>query len=137
MCYDHEGNWIGCHSSEFCTAEPPEPTPIERDVNGLAVHILDSEDAYAATQCDSDIKDGDVLIVAECGVVGFLVEAWPVALVGDHESTGFHTIDWSSDLPSKYEKSIRKACETGLADADITGNRDWEQGLATILNGLA
>jgi hypothetical protein len=29
MCYDREGNYIECYSSEFCTAEPPRADPYE------------------------------------------------------------------------------------------------------------
>ncbi|MER5638294.1 hypothetical protein ABT095_15195 [Kitasatospora sp. NPDC002227] len=48
---------------------------------GPAVHRFDSTaEAYDATQCDEEIRDGDVLVIESEGVVGFLVEAWPVAV---------------------------------------------------------
>lgn len=45
------------------------------------VHTFDSSgEAYDASQCSDDISDGDVLAVPAEGVVGFLFEAWPVAV---------------------------------------------------------
>ncbi|MFF0291042.1 hypothetical protein [Streptomyces sp. NPDC005262] len=40
----------------------------------------DTSEAYDATQCRDDIRDGDVLVVESEKVVGFLVEAWPIAI---------------------------------------------------------
>ncbi|MCC9309889.1 hypothetical protein LN042_22925 [Kitasatospora sp. RB6PN24] len=47
---------------------------------GPAVHRFDSTaEAYDATQCDEEIRDGDVLVIEAESVVGFLVKAWPVS----------------------------------------------------------
>lgn len=50
-----------------------------------AVHRFDStREAYDATQCREDIRDGDLLVVASEQVVGLLDEAWPVAFTEAH-----------------------------------------------------
>jgi len=41
-------------------------------------------EAYDSTQCRDDIRDGDVLVIEEERVVGFLVSAWPVAVTELH-----------------------------------------------------
>ncbi|MCT9003512.1 hypothetical protein [Streptomyces rhizosphaerihabitans] len=50
------------------------------------VHRFDgtTAEAYDATQCCDDIRDGDVLVVEAEGVVGFLDAAWPVAVTEAH-----------------------------------------------------
>jgi hypothetical protein len=57
-----------------------------RTINGYRVHrfdaYTDSGEAYALTQCDDRIQDGDVLIVPREGIVGFLFQAWPLAIKG-------------------------------------------------------
>nr|WTB35214.1 hypothetical protein OG781_42295 [Streptomyces sp. NBC_00830] len=51
----------------------------------LAVHRFDdTREAYDATQCRDDIRDGDVLVVEAEKVVGFLDAAWPVAITEAH-----------------------------------------------------
>jgi hypothetical protein len=45
--------------------------------------------AYDASQCCEDIKDGDILVVRNEKVVGILTEAWPVAIT--QNSGAFHT----------------------------------------------
>lgn len=51
--------------------------------------------AYDETQVNSDIKDGDVLIVPDQGVVGIMFKAWPTALTS--ENGHFHTFEYESD----------------------------------------
>ena len=47
----------------------------------MAIHFFGSSgEAYDASQCDENIKHGDLLVVAEEGVVGVLCQAWPVAI---------------------------------------------------------
>lgn len=48
-----------------------------------------TEEAYNASQTDETISDGDILFCSN-GVVGFLMEAWPVAVTA--KSGEFHTI---------------------------------------------
>jgi len=65
------------------------PAPAPTVVESPRVHEL-SGDAYAATQTSDEIRTGDVLVAG--GVVGIMVEVWPVALFGDGESIGFHEL---------------------------------------------
>lgn len=44
----------------------------------------DSGEAYDYSQCSDDIEMGDVLVVRDEGVVGFLLSAWPVAVTQNH-----------------------------------------------------
>lgn len=54
------------------------------------VHIFETTgEAYDGSQCRDDISNGDVLAVPSEGVVGVLVEAWPVAITKEHGA--FHT----------------------------------------------
>ncbi|MGW1157795.1 hypothetical protein ACWD48_06115 [Streptomyces sp. NPDC002519] len=64
------------------TVEDPAAGPAA----GPAVHRFDGStaDAYDATQCRDDIRNGDVLVVEAEGVVGFLDEAWPIAITEAH-----------------------------------------------------
>ena len=48
-------------------------------------------EAYDMTQCYDEVKDGDVLNVLAEGVVGVMVEAWPVAVSA--EGGAFHALD--------------------------------------------
>lgn len=64
------------------------------------VHVLD-EEAYAETQTNDKIKDGDVLVVPSVGVIGVLVSAWPVAVVfenEDYQRIGFHILAADADI---------------------------------------
>lgn len=63
-----------------------------------AIHILSEDNAYGETQTSDDIRDGDVLVIPTLGVVGFLCGAWPVALRGDWETVGFHTLSDDADI---------------------------------------
>lgn len=49
----------------------------------LAHRFEDTAEAYDATQCRDDIRDGDVLIIEREGVVGFLRTAWPAAITAE------------------------------------------------------
>ncbi|MFF4504853.1 hypothetical protein [Streptomyces sp. NPDC001401] len=54
---------------------------VEDPASGPVVHrFADTCEAYDATQCRDDIRDGDVLVVESERVVGFLDAAWPVAI---------------------------------------------------------
>ncbi|MER7692996.1 hypothetical protein [Streptomyces sp. NPDC097610] len=58
----------------------------------VMVHRFDStEEAYNATQCRDDIRDGDILVVEREGVVGFLRCAWPAAITAQHGE--LHTVE--------------------------------------------
>ncbi|MFD5763615.1 hypothetical protein ACFWIZ_53015 [Streptomyces sp. NPDC127044] len=60
------------------TVEDPAAAPAVHRFAGT------SAEAYDATQCRDDIRDGDVLVVEAEGVVGFLDAAWPVAITKAH-----------------------------------------------------
>lgn len=53
---------------------------------GLPVvhEFTDSGQAYDSSQCSDDIEMGDVLVIKEERVVGFLLSAWPVAVTKAH-----------------------------------------------------
>lgn len=48
-------------------------------------------EAYDASQCREEIKNGDILVATEEKVVGFLLDAWPVAVTVAYGN--FHTKD--------------------------------------------
>ncbi|MEU9050100.1 hypothetical protein AB0D37_06805 [Streptomyces sp. NPDC048384] len=53
-------------------------------MSGPAVHhFQDTTEAYDATQCREDIRDGDVLVIESENVVG-LSWTWPFALTDAH-----------------------------------------------------
>lgn len=67
--------------------------------------------AYDASQCDDEIRDGDILVVESERVVGVLVGAWPVAVTSEHGQ--FHTLEQGLDLADyedgRYHGSARCA----------------------------
>jgi hypothetical protein len=74
------------------------------------VHIFtcNSGRAYDLTQTSEHIHDGDVLIVVDEGIVGIMVEAWPIALTS--ESGYLHTA-MDNFLPThpEYDVSVNLA----------------------------
>ncbi|MBF6460187.1 hypothetical protein IU433_14190 [Nocardia puris] len=58
----------------------------------MKIHVFASSDeAYDASQCRDDILDGDILIVPNEGVAGWLSQAWPIAAT---RNTGaFHRLN--------------------------------------------
>ncbi|MFJ5120848.1 hypothetical protein [Kitasatospora sp. NPDC088548] len=77
-----------------------------------AVHRFDSTvEAYDATQCDEEIRDGDVLVIESERVVGFLVKAWPVsATTARGELHGNVTVPIEEFEGGAYVASHRAAC---------------------------
>src|SRR4051812_12539321 len=77
----------------------------------ISVHEFDSSsEAYDASQYRDDIHSGDVLRVPSEGIVGILVEAWPVAIVGGPGA--FHTIEpgaGDGGIREQYAESIALA----------------------------
>lgn len=56
----------------------------------LQIHFFNSTgEAYDATQCDENIKNGDILVVRSECVVG-LADTWPVAVT--HHHGAFHVL---------------------------------------------
>jgi hypothetical protein len=89
----------------------------------VMVHRFDStEEAYNATQCRDDIRDGDVLVVEREGVVGFLRCAWPAAITAEHGE--LHTVEGDPRTldDGRYVASIEAAekiaAEQGFALAE-------------------
>lgn len=77
---------------------------------------IDGEYLYAETQCNDDIKDGDVL-VCDNGVA-IMVSAWPVSV--SNNMLDFHVLakhlTWETFENGKYIESYK------LAIAQIGGN---------------
>lgn len=114
-------------------ASTPEASPLMTAVAGLANLIeevdaerangiwrfFDTVDAYNATQCNEDIKNGDVLIIEGDSVVGFLVDAWPVAITEAHGE--LHALrepagDWrNGDYLESAVRAAKIAREMGFA----------------------
>jgi hypothetical protein len=80
-------------------------------------HFESTGEAYDASQVNEEIKDGDVLVVKSERVVGFLFQAWPVALT--EEFGEFHTVadgvdprTLEKDKPEvNYDLSVETALE--------------------------
>ncbi|WP_228994716.1 hypothetical protein [Streptomyces sp. DH8] len=84
----------------------PTPAP------DLRVHHFDTtEEAYTQTQCSDDIRDGDVLVIGPEKVVGFLREAWPVALTVRHGELHTLNIPVGQLHDGKYASSALLATE--------------------------
>lgn len=89
----------------------------------IAVHDLKGlapDEAYAVTQTNPGIKDGDVLNLG-AGNVAVLVEAWPVMVVGRFK--GFHGLiegGWDALDGGKYRESAMRARDVAL---DVCANR--------------
>ncbi len=75
------------------------------------MHGMSGQEAYAETQTNPDIKDGDILDLGY-GNVGILVKAWPVVVAGQIE--GFHQISPThSDVDEQYSEAIKIAYSLG------------------------
>ncbi|MFB7575364.1 MULTISPECIES: hypothetical protein [unclassified Streptomyces] len=80
-------------------------------ITAPAVHRFgDTVEAYDATQCRDDIRDGDVLVVEPEGVVGFLDAAWPVAITEEHGE--FHGLK----IPAREHHGGRFVASAELAE---------------------
>jgi len=77
-------------------------------------YFLSSGEAYDASQCDENIRNGDVLVIKEEEVVGWLLDAWPVAITREHGE--FHLPAVGKDPREfdngKWVESISKAEQT-------------------------
>jgi len=78
-------------------------------------------EAYNASQCRDEIKDGDILLVPNEGAAAILVRAWPVAVSQETAGEAFHTLEdgneWGTFEEGKYLHSIALltfALETAL-----------------------
>lgn len=90
-------------------AAAQEPARPEIDPS---THTFDSSaEAYDATQCRDDIRDGDVLLVPSEGIVAILRGAWPVALTAAHGE--LHTLTKAADAidGGRYKASVQAAVQ--------------------------
>lgn len=79
---------------------------------GPRVHHFDTtEGAYSETQWNDEIHDGDVLVIAREKVVGFLREAWPVALTVRHGDLHALKVPVDQVNDGKYVDSARLAAD--------------------------
>lgn len=51
-----------------------------------------SREAYDASQCRSEIRDGDVLVALNENAVAVMVSAWPTAIDDGHAGLAFHKL---------------------------------------------
>lgn len=72
--------------------------------NGLSAPRL-----YDRTQTDSSIQDGDIFVLEDLKIVGFLMEAWPVILHGEDSSGELHRLKPGRHHPPKYDATIQEA----------------------------
>lgn len=86
------------------TVEDPAAAP--------AVHrFASTREAYDATQCRDDIRDGDVLVVESERVVGFLDAAWPVAITEAHGEFHGLKVPAREHRDGRYAASVERAEE--------------------------
>ena len=83
-----------------------------------------STEAYDATQTRDDISDGDVIVVPSENIVGYLVQAWPVAVT--REAGPFAR--WVDQVEAKYARSQAFAEDVAriVPGAVISGAHDEE-----------
>ncbi|MEU6318074.1 hypothetical protein [Streptomyces sp. NPDC047009] len=86
------------------TVEDPAAAPSVHHFAGSTA------EAYDASQCRDDIRNGDVLVVEAEGVVGFLDEAWPVAITKTHGE--FHGLK----LPAREHHDGRFTASAEIAE---------------------
>lgn len=92
----------------------------------IRVHVFDStSDAYDESQCNDNIKDGDILVIQSEGVIGIMMQAWPVAIVGTQHPGAFHVakvdIDWADMDGRDYTNSVERAKKLGAELSYIGG----------------
>jgi hypothetical protein len=72
-----------------------------------AVHEFDSTSfAYDMSQCDDEIKNGDVLVVRSERAVAIMLEAWPCAYAPELSGEHFHAA--TADLDFAHVESVSK-----------------------------
>jgi hypothetical protein len=112
------------------TARRRTAGPMDRN-RPVKVHnfpdAVDGGHLYAYTQCTDGVLDGDVFVGKDIGIVGYMTEAWPVAVTV--EVGGLHTLlaesFFDEDYAHQYGESIRialgEAKRLGFAvDPDFT-----------------
>ncbi|WP_406515581.1 hypothetical protein OH809_24955 [Streptomyces sp. NBC_00873] len=94
---------IDAHDAELAAEDAAQPKAVHR--------FGDTWEAYDATQCRDDIADGDVLVIESEQVVGFLVEAWPVAITEAHGEFHRLTASVQEFKDGRYVASAERAAE--------------------------
>lgn len=85
---------------EAAAQEPARP-----EVADQRTHTFGSSaEAYDASQCRDDIRDGDVLVIPSEGIVAILNRAWPAALTTAHGE--LHTL-----TAGRYKASVEAAMQ--------------------------
>ncbi|MEU3917098.1 hypothetical protein [Streptomyces sp. NPDC029004] len=91
-------------------AETAEQADADREQQAPAVHrFYSTSEAYNATQCRDDIRDGDVLIIEREQVVGFLRRAWPGAITKAHGEMHTFTADPRTIDDGRYALTVQYA----------------------------
>lgn len=87
-----------------------EPHP-----SGVNVHTFRSTgEGYDKSQYLDSIKHGDIFVVPDEGVVGFLHEAWPIAVTQQHGA--FHALEpdaWSDPEFAHAQNAVEHARKLG------------------------
>ena len=137
---------------QIASAREAEEVAARTPITDPRVHSFgDTREAYDASMCDSEIRDGDVLVIASEKVVGFLNKAWPVALTVGHGELHTLNVPVGELDEGRYAASARLAAEearkldVALRDDHApargcaprhSGNPDVGAALG-VLNGLA
>jgi len=86
-----------------------------------------SSDTYSSSQGNENVSDGDVLVCSD-GVVGFLFEAWPVAVTATRGS--FHTLSSHpkdiKDAKPCHAAGYEEARKVALSLSRALRKEDWE-----------
>lgn len=64
---------------------------------------------YDRTQCEDGWKDGDIFVLEDLGIVGFLCEAWPVRLHGVDPTGELHELKAGYSHPARYDATVQEA----------------------------
>jgi len=70
---------------------------------------LSASELYNITQTDDSFHDGDIFVLENLGIVGFLMEAWPVILHGTDSSKELHQLKQGYHHPVKYDPTLQEA----------------------------
>ncbi|ALM38218.1 hypothetical protein [Streptomyces sp. FR-008] len=98
----------------------------------ITVRYASTEEAYDASQCSADVRNGDVLVVEAEQAVAFLYDAWPVAVTTAHGE--FHGDGTAPTVEAARGASVRAAVDAAYAIgaplARAVDQADAEQALA-------
>ncbi|MFB6846221.1 hypothetical protein ACFCXS_15350 [Streptomyces sp. NPDC056373] len=98
----------------------------------ITVRFASTEEAYDASQCAAEIRNGDVLVVEDEQAVAFMHDAWPVAVTTAHGE--FHGDGTAPTVEAARGASARAAADAAyaigapLASAEL--QQDAEQAVA-------